>query len=267
MRGVRVLASLTLLLCASLLVAHDTWLLPLSFRVPRGARVTLELTSGMSFPSNETAIAPERVDTAAFRLAGRIGALATEPGTDALRLHARLDDAGLATIWVSLKPRTLDLTPAQVDEYLPEIGAPDSVRAIYERGSPRRWRENYRKYTKTFVQVGNSPTQDASWFRPVGQALELVPNSDPTMLRVGATLTVTLLRNGAPLAGLAIGAAAEGEQIGTLRTTDANGSATFTLIRPGRWMLRATELRRSTREDLDWESDFATLTFAVRAGE
>jgi len=252
-----------LLLCVSLLDAHDTWLLPLSFRVPRGSRVTLELTSGQAFPRNETAIAPERIDTAAFRLASRVGSLAPEPGTDALRLHARLDDAGLATIWVSLKPRTLDLTPAEVDEYLPEIGAPDSVRAIYERSAPRRWREEYRKFAKTFVQVGTSPTQDPSWFRPVGQPLELVPSMDPTMMRVGARLAVTLLQHGVPLAGLSVGARAEGEQMGTLQTTDANGTVTFTLARPGRWMLHATQLRRSSQPGLDWESDFATLTFAV----
>ena len=43
-----VLTFLTLLVCASVLAAHDTWLLPLSFRVPRGAQVTLELTSTMA---------------------------------------------------------------------------------------------------------------------------------------------------------------------------------------------------------------------------
>lgn len=256
-----------LLFIASALLAHDTWLLPLLFRVPRGSRVTLELSSGQGFPRNESAIAPERLDTAAYRLGSRIGNLAPEPGTDALRLHARFEDAGLATIWVSLRPRTLDLTPAQVDEYLPEIGAADSVRAIYERGTPRRWRESYRKFAKTFIQVGVSPNQDVSWFRPVGQALELIPNTDPTVVRVGMVLAVTLLKDGAPLVGQAVGADAEGEQMGTLQTTDANGSVRFTLIRPGRWLVRATQLRRSAQPGLDWESDFATLTFAVRPRE
>jgi hypothetical protein len=32
------------------------------------------------------------------------------------------------------------------------------------------------------------------------------------------------------------------------------------LDKSGRWLLRGTDLRKSTKPNLDWESDFTTLT-------
>jgi hypothetical protein len=51
---------------------------------------------------------------------------------------------------------------------------------------------------------------------------------------------------------------------GTRVRTDAAGRATVPLPRAGRWLLRATLLRRAGDPALDWESDFATLVVAVR---
>jgi hypothetical protein len=35
------------------------------------------------------------------------------------------------------------------------------------------------------------------------------------------------------------------------------------LDKAGRWLLRGTDLRESTKKDIDWESDFTTLTIEV----
>jgi hypothetical protein len=51
---------------------------------------------------------------------------------------------------------------------------------------------------------------------------------------------------------------------GTLARTDAAGRVAFRLPASGRWMLRATVIRRASSPTLDWESDFATLTGASR---
>lgn len=47
-------------------------------------------------------------------------------------------------------------------------------------------------------------------------------------------------------------------------TTDAEGRIAVRLEHPGPWLLAATVLRRVDRADLEWQSDFATLTFSVR---
>lgn len=105
-------------------LAHDTWLLARPSAVQPGAPVTLELTSGMAFPAPETAIKPERIAKAAVRLAGETAELKDwHAAAKALELTARLSKPGVATLWVELAPRPIDLTVDQVKEYLDEIGA------------------------------------------------------------------------------------------------------------------------------------------------
>lgn len=256
-------------------LAHDTWLLPLRAVVPPGAELLLDLTSGMRFPANETAITPDRVALARVRLAGAVDTLPTpRRAAHALRYRAPLRRAGVATFWVELAPRELALDSAAVITYLREIGAPDSVRVAYLRqfpaGGVRRWRERSIEHAKAVVRVASpqrpAPAADSSWQAPVGQRLEFVADVDPTALRPGDTLRVRLVGvGGAPVPFTTVGFVGAGRRpAGTRVRTDAAGRVAFRLPAGGRWMLRATVLRRASSSALDWESDFATLTGATR---
>ena len=261
-------ATLILLLVASESSAHDTWLFSSRTNVPVGTRLSLDLTSGMAFPRNMLAIDPARIEAAMVRLGG-----STTPMTRKviskkfLRLETTLSRPGVATLWISLKPKTLELTPAQVQEYLEEIGAPDSIRALYPAGKKGpRWREEYRKEAKSFVFVG-AAENDTSWRIPAGNSLELVPVTDPRTISSGDHVAFRLLRSGKPLPNFPVGDVTEHKTAGRLSHTDANGVLHLTAPRAGRWMLRATELRRpAAGSNIDWESVFATLTLNVRSG-
>jgi len=246
--------------------AHDTWLLartPSSGEPPWVA--VLDLTSGMAFPEVDHAVQRDRVATAGVRLNGKtteVMDLASEERS--LVVRARMDAPGVAAIWVQLKPRPIELTPAQVGEYLEEIGAAEVIRKEWAATpEPKRWRETYVKHAKTFVRTGEGGGPSA-WADPVGLGFELVPERDPTRLRAGDELRVRLLVQGSPAPGLTVGIAGDGEAHGLLRTTDEGGRVTFRMARPGRWLLRATHLRRSPTEESDWESDFTTLTIEAR---
>ena len=246
-------------------LAHDTWLLARPSAVRPGIPVTLELTSGMAFPAPETAIKPERIAKAAVRLAGETADLKDRhAAAKALELTVWLSKPGVASLWVELAPKSIDLTADQVKEYLDEIGASAAVRRAWrEMPAPRHWRELYSKHAKTYVRVGQ-PAGDRSWAEPVGMGLEIVPEKDPTALHPGEELPVRVLRNGAPFAAFPVGLVRQGDAHGVLKTTDGQGRATFAVGQAGRWLLRTTDLRRSTKPEADWESDFTTLTFEVR---
>lgn len=249
---------------ATAAIAHDTWLIPDRFLVEPNSSVLLDLTSGMAFPSLETSIKPERIDSAKCRLAGRTVALSDlTPGPKSLRFKARLSDVGMATLWIELKPRALELTPKQVQEYLDEIEAPLTVRQQWASAKgPRHWREVYTKHAKTFVQVGESQA-DSSWSEPVGMSLEIVPETDPTRLRSGDEFAFRVLENGAPLADFPIGFVPEESDKPQIRRTDKEGRVRYRLAMSGRWLLRGTKLRKATQPGVDWESDFTTLTVRV----
>ncbi|MEP7274315.1 MAG: DUF4198 domain-containing protein [Acidobacteriota bacterium] len=255
--------ALTMLPAAGIF-AHDTWLIPQRTAVISDAIINLDLTSGMAFPTLEYPIKPDRIEKALCRLDGKTTAIQVRRSSlKSLRLTARLTGSGTATIWVQLKPKALELTPKLVIEYLDEIGASDEIRQQWKSASPKRWREVYSKHAKTFVRAGNRD-DDQSWGEPVGLALEIIPEQNPTTLRIGDVLTVRVLKNGEPLAGFPLGLVGPGNPNGSIQRTDAEGRTGFTLGRPGRWLLRGTEQRRSSQPDKEWESDFTTLTVEVR---
>lgn len=260
----RIFALLAGALLAAPLMAHDTWLLARPSAAQPGAVVVLELTSGMAFPAPETAIKPDRVARAGLRLAGTTADLKDRRSAARfLQFKARPSQTGIATLWVGLAPKSIELKPGEVQEYLDEIGAPESVRRAWREQNPKRWRELYTKHAKTFVRVGQ-PSGDRSWAEPVGLGLEIVPEKDPTTLRPGEDLPLRVLLQGKPLPSFSVALVREGETHGVLKTTDEQGRVTFPITKAGRWMLRATDLRRSSKPGADWESDFATLTFEVR---
>jgi len=247
--------------------AHETWLTPSAFRAAAGERVRLDLSSGMGFPRLESPIRAERIAKAAFRLAGAQAALTGfEAGTESLRIHQAFPRDGVATIWLDLKPKEIELTDDQVTEYLDEIDARPEVRSAWAaRKGQAPWRETYVKHAKTFVVVGGSGS-DASWGEPVGSMLELVPKTSPAGLRAGGRLAVRLLAQGRPLPGLPVGLMVEGKPGRVFQTTDGQGEAVFSIPQmrqAGRAMLFAVRLVPAG-DGTSWSSDFCTMTFAVR---
>ncbi len=243
--------------------AHNTWILPHGSALDPGATVTLDLTSGMKFPAPEAAIAPDRILKAACRLAGSTVDLpARSPEEKLLRIAGALEKAGVATIWVTLKPRGIELEAEDVRHYLDEIGAGEAIRREWMKdGLPGRWKELYTKHAKSFALVGDE-AGDRTWADPVGLPLELVPESDPLAATAGVEMVLRLLKAGKPLADFAVSVARTG---GTLppHRTDTSGRVVVEIDRPGVYMASATEVRRSSNPEADWESDFTTLTWRV----
>jgi uncharacterized GH25 family protein len=244
--------------------AHDTWLVPKTFSIRPGTRLSLDLTSGMLFPVLETSINPDRIETARVRINGMADDINNRISRkNSLSLTLQLNEEGTATCWVDLKPRLLELTPNLVEEYFSEINASPGIREAWQNmKTPKRWREIYVKHAKTFIKVGQNST-DKDWSEPVGMTLEIVPLANPTTLKVGDEFGVRVLKNGNPFPNFPLSVVLGGQSQGTFRTTDSEGSAVFHLARAGRYLLRGTDLRRSSKADIEWESDFTTLTIEV----
>ena len=255
---------LALVSVAGVAAAHETWLLPSSMRVPVGRAVTLSLTSGMTFPNDQIKIEPSRVVRVEARL-GHTTERLRRPKTTAHALHYVWTPRvpGVATIAIELGPRSLELKPAQVKEYFDEIHAGPDIIALWDSiPAPRRWRESYSKHATSYVRVG-TPGSDSSWKTPLGLGLEIVPEGNPTAISAGQTLPVRVLLNGSPLPGFSVGARIEGRKRSAFVTTDSAGRAAIVLPVKGRWLLFGTHLRRTNEPNLEWRSDFVTMTTYV----
>ena len=244
---------------------HDTWLMPRRTFVKRHSKMLLDLTSGMSFPLLDTSIKKDRIDVARCQFKGKVDDIASRMSApNSLLLEESFNEAGIATCWVELKPRQLELTEKQVEEYFEEIDASPSVRQSWANmKAPKRWREIYVKHAKTFSYIGDTE-KDQSWSEPVGMSLEIVPGKNPATIKPGAEFPVKILKDGAPLANFPVSIVLGGDPHREFQATDSEGIATFKIMSAGKYLLRGTNLRPSTKPDLEWESDFTTLTIQVR---
>jgi uncharacterized GH25 family protein len=243
--------------------AHDTWILPAATSARVGQAVVVDATSGMAFPALDYAMPPARIARASVRLGGvETQILERRRTAHSLRFSVPVPSAGTATIWVETRPKTLELAPDQVREYLAEIGAAPEIAKAWEESPSKRWRETYTKHAKTFVRSGEG-SSDRSWAESAGMKLEIVPENDPFAVAAGAEFSVRVLFDGKPLSGFPVGFLAGGEKEGTIRKTDADGRASFTLGRAGWWLVRGTRLEPSSRSDADWLSHFTTVTLRV----
>jgi uncharacterized GH25 family protein len=250
--------------------AHDTWLISATNFGRVGTPFRLGLTSGEAFPNDDFSIVSNRVARAIVREAGVTRAL-PRPTAVALRLEYMWTPraAGVASVGIELQPRTLVLEPSLIDDYLREIDASDAIRATWKSiGGKQKWTESYTKHAMTFVRIAPAKLDsawiaDKSWTRPLGLALEFLPERDPTALRAGDTLVVRVLRHGAPVSDFSVGAIREGRTKAIFFHTDAAGRAHVIVDADGRWLLNGTSLRRSTTGETVWESDFITATLHV----
>ena len=245
---------------------HDTWLMADQMRVAPKTSVTLDLTSAVEFPKLEIGPKPENVPNASCRLAGRTFEVTEKSAApQSLQFKTELAQAGVAAFWIKLPARSLELKSEQVKMFNEEVNAPAELQQTYDNmPEPKHWRGTSTKNPKTFVRVDEAKN-DTSWKEPVGLALEIVPEKDPTALRPGDEFPVRVLREGAPFAGFEVNAVSEGEKKGESQKTDANGRATFRLTKAGRWLLKGVEAHKANSPDLDFEATSTSLTIEVTA--
>lgn len=246
------------LFLASAAQAHDTWIRPLKPVAKLGQPVPLEGTSGMKFPELESPISPDRIQVARYRVAGATEQVSnTAKSPKSVSMSIRPEKAGVLTVWLESKPRSIDLKPDQVEEYLEEIGA-EEVARNWRSGGAGGWHETYTKHAKTFLRT-DPAAEDRSWIEPVGMDLEIVPQSDPTQVHPGDEVWFLVLKAGRPLPDFPVTALAAGATKGTLSKTNSEGKVRFQMDRKGWWLIKGTHLVRGSSKGA-WNSHFSTLT-------
>ena len=232
--------------------AHDTWFHALP---PVAGAPVLALGTGNRFPVQESGVGAEFLARQGCSLKGSDGQ-ASKPLmrpvhniANALVLRA----PPLAqSCWAQLVPLEIELPADKVVIYLREVQADAALRMVWadmqRRGVP--WKERYTKHARIdFTAIGAEPAP---------MAMDIVREA-----AAGGSFSFRVLRDAQPLPGLAMEWVSEAATLGIWRRTDAEGRVSVPALPPGRWVLRATDLRLSTTEPDRWESRFVTLAFEV----
>ena len=250
-----------LVLTATGLSAHDFWLGAADWR-PATSTVTITAGIGEHFPTRTST----RMQAGAFaewRVLGAAGGVpvandflkAGDEFTTRVALPAPGAYLGVAVI----APQTIEMKGDEFTDYLKEEGLDAIVAARQAAGeSASAATERYARFAKIALRNGAGP--GAHLTRPVGLKVEFVPAADPTTVRVGQPLTMQFLVGGAPVANATVMAVSGG--VASKAQTNAEGRATFTIGRPGPWLIKAIHMvRLPPGSPTVWESSWATLTF------
>jgi len=253
------------ILLSSVTRAHDLWLVP-DAPVVAGRPLNVRANSGMNFPISVHAPDPatfvRRIVVTPASDHGELEAAGQEGDSGLLRFKPT--DRGVYVVAVETRPRLIELSAEQFNEYLVADGLPHIYRLrVQEKSLDQPARERYTKSPKLLIQVGRGGEGDAS--RVVGLPLEIVPLRSPFRLRAGDTLAVRVLFAGKPLADANLGwdLPDDGDApSGTVRT-NSRGEALVPIARVGLMTIRLTHMTRPKADDFEWESFWTTLTFRI----
>lgn len=270
---------LTLLLVAllgpaSTLHAHEFWLAPSDYRPAPGDTLAVTAYVGTGLRGELKPVTLARI--VRLELLGAQRAELAGLVADGAASFARmtLPDAGGALVAYESNFAHLELPGPEFDAYLQSEGL-EHIVLLRRRGAAQELpgTEKYRRCVKTWV-AGNDTTRA---FQVVGMPLELIPEADPATAR---HLPVVVLWRDEPLPGARLQAwrqplrrrgpaliplnAAERDSVPArfVGRTDSRGRITVPVDVPGEWMLSVVHMVPGSEPRADWESAWASLTFA-----
>lgn len=249
--------------------AHDLFLKLDSYFLAPNSKVVVRVMNG-TFKQSDGAVARERLaqlnvygpqlavavpDFGSWRAEGKTSVLEFETGKP-----------GTYVVAVSTKPREIDLKAADFNEYLEHDGIPDTLeQRRKENQLTKDVRERYSKHVRAIFQVGDQLSND--YKRPLQYPVEIIPQQNPYALKVGNTLSVVCTHNGKPIRNQLVVAGSDsagGAANSSWTRTNSQGIARFKLDSAGKWYIKFIYMTRLQDPKLNYESQWASLTFAVR---
>ena len=258
-------------LCLGVTVgAHDLFLKLDSYFLQPNSHAVVRLLNG-TFQSSEGTVGRDRMqDVTVLTPAGSnsplLDANAWRDDDKTTLLELQTAGPGTYVASISTKPREIDLKAADFNNYLEHDGLPDILAARRKNGELNKdVRERYSKHVRAVFQVGGARSDE---FRtPLNYPVEIIPQRNPYLLKVGETLPVRCTLEGKPLRNQFVIAGWEGSD-GKLHSvnarTDRSGVARFKLSEAGKWYVKMIHMTPIKEPGINYESKWATVTFEIR---
>ncbi|MBK7404890.1 MAG: DUF4198 domain-containing protein [Phycisphaerales bacterium] len=262
----RLLATMVPVLAAAAAQGHQFWISPSAYIAPPDSLIRVELFHGPRFAGQNVGRDDSQIDRYDLVMGGEATPVRGMYGASQGFLRPQTPGSG---VLVYTTHEHVNVLPAERFEvYLSEEGLDwiSQQRArLGETG--KEGREAYMRCAKALVNVTDAPTavpHDMCMNLPYEILLDDLGDGAS-----GSPVGARVLFEGAPLEGMQVVAvsAAHPDKLIAL-TSDAEGHVAFTPEEGGPWMLTSLQMvRDNTREDVDWKSYWASLTFSLPAGE
>jgi len=261
------LLATALLSLATVLWAHDLFLKLDSYFLEPGVTARVPVLNG-TFAKSENSITPNRIAAITLVSPERTTALDTTSWSvkgDTSYVTIRGGSAGTYVLGTSVRPNVLSMTAADFNAYLEEDGITDMLETRRRKDElDRPATERYSKHVKAVFQVGDRSSD--GYDAILGYPAEIVPLSNPYGVRVGGELTVRCLVDGKPaqVTALVGGEGTSGPIPERSVRSDGDGVARVPIVAAGRWYVKFVHMAEVSEPGLDYESQWASLTFEVR---
>ena len=250
------------------LLAHDLYFLPPSFRLQPGEKIRIAFHNGDAFPESETNAPIERIRNAqAMSKTGSTPITGLRKSGKEVLGEAAVPGSGDVILSARTVPNFIQMEPTKFEAYLKEEGLDHALRWRSEHGQSKLpGKERYSKYVKALMFSG----EPSSFFdHVVGFVIEIIAESNPSLLKPGEKLPIRVQFRGKPVVGLAVESAVAplvGQaKVTVVGKTDKGGRVSVPITHRGRWRIHTMVMERCAEQAAaDWESFWATLTFENR---
>jgi hypothetical protein len=189
-----------------------------------------------------------------------VAAINAEVGDDPIAI-IRPATSGYHIVTFVTRPRTAQLSTEKFKSYVKGKGLEAAIKNVALR--PNEVPETYTRHAKAILTVGGNPT-GMNYLKPTGLTLELIPGKGLPNWKANSQITLTLLYKGKPLSKALVQLFSPGRWGNRIKaTTDSNGKIAIQVPHDGMWVAGSVHLIPSSDGKHDWQSFWASLTFAV----
>ena len=187
-----------------------------------------------------------------------------------IKVFAEHEGTGIAGL--AAHPDYIALPAEVFENYLKHEGLDDALAEFRATNDRTTIRERYTKHAKGIFQVGKPLTDD---FKHVlDYKAEIFVEQNPGSIKVGDQMSIQVMFDGKPLANQQLYVSHAGIDapesklipeiaVHALRT-DTDGRASFEITEKQKWYIQMIHMQKVDDEDVDWESNWSTITFEIR---
>lgn len=245
----------TLVMTAGAVQAHEFLIKPVTLHAEKGAVIPLSIVSAHVFMISEEMEPLEQVETNVV-LAGKKTAVSLSPNDALMTLDGQIKPQAEGTAIIAGHRKGMIWTNTTKGW---KQQSKKGLKGVIKSGK-------YEKFCKTLVTVGHA---DQSYKTSLGQRLEIIPQSDPSLVRPGDELVVQVLFDGKPVSVESVMATYDGfsdapNSYAYFTEPYGQGLARVKISTPGVWMIRTQHVLNKQTEDYDSHVIRSVMIFEVR---
>jgi uncharacterized GH25 family protein len=263
----KLLLIFSLLTFISSLSAHEFWLNPKKFIYKRTEKIDVRFLVGENFKGEIWQGNNERIRSLKLYYGGvsdDLSQFITDATGDSIE-YVMLDE-GTNLIAFNSNNSFIELDPFKFNEYLVEDGLINALE--YRKQNDEmgcNGREYYQRCAKTLLQVGD--VKDQTYGTTTTLAIDIVPLSNPYLLKNKEQFRVKIFYKGSPLANALIKTwhRVKNKTQKKDLTTNSKGEIVFPVNTNGKWMISTVKMERLTDNPVcDWQSYWGSLTWGYQ---